>query len=289
MTTAEAILKTLTYHDIFDYPLTLEEIYKYLIGKKASIKSVRHELKNTIYFAIQHEPERSSYALYALRGRQKLFQFRKFRQKISHGKLLRAKIYSKLLSTIPTIKLIAVSGALAMQNSHKNDDIDLVIISAKNTLWTTRFLANLILWPFRRLPNSKLISDRACLNIFIDESNLKISPQNLYIAHEICQMKPLFDKDKTYSRLFKANRWIFKYLPNWQSEKIESRRDTNWPLISDNWKLFENLLKNFQLWYMRKRISTERVGETQLFFHPRDTQERILKEYQKRLELLKIY
>ena len=39
----EAILKTLAYSDIFDYPLTLDELHKYLV-----ISATKDEIKNCI-------------------------------------------------------------------------------------------------------------------------------------------------------------------------------------------------------------------------------------------------
>ena len=129
--------------------------------------------------------------------------------------------------------------------------------------------------------------------MFLDEAYLKISSQNLYTAHEIAQMKPLWDRDKTYSRLIEANRWIKKYLPNWQPRnvnsklKIVNRKKIHLPFTIHNSQV-ESFLKNFQFWYMRKRISTERIGEHQLFFHPANTQELVLAEYRKRIKKLKI-
>lgn len=304
MTLSQSILATLAYHDIFDYPLTQEEIHKYLMGKKASLKSIKKEIIN---FLPSHPSVISSLreiispnALYALGGRQNIFTTRWARGRHSKAKLKKALFYSKILKTIPTIKLVAISGALAMNNSQKGDDIDLVIITAKNTLFTTRFLANVILLPFKRQPSQKgpsKVNNKACLNLFLDESNLKIKTQNLYIAHEICQMKPLWDRDKTYSRFIKANKWVKKFLPNWKPDIYAQGRTSNAKrknqilnaLVVKHLSLsIENFLKSFQLCYMRSKITTEKIGDTQLFFHPSDTQEWVLKEYLKRLKRLRI-
>lgn len=311
MTREEAILKTLAYHDIFDYPLTLEEIHKFLIGKKASLESIESEILNLLnakkiveYSSKEVRSLNSSrlrsnnIELYSLQNRQKLFSLRKQRAKYSESKLKRAQLFSFLLSLIPNVKMVGISGALAMDNSKKSDDIDLMVICAKNTLWTTRLLANLLLLPFKRDPQGKKIADRACLNLYLDESELKISPQNLYIAHEICQMRPIFDRNKTYSQFIKSNHWIFKFLPNWQPQEVVNSK---WKMVNRkaspkkinslftiNNLPIEKIFKSFQLWYMRSKISTERIGNTQLFFHPRDTEKSIMAEYKKRLNRLKI-
>ncbi|MDP2632671.1 MAG: hypothetical protein Q8P25_03030 [Candidatus Curtissbacteria bacterium] len=316
MTLRQAILATLAYHDIFNYPLTAIEIHKYF-KKKASLKAVENELKNF----------KSNSGFYTLPHREKIVKIRKTRIKFSEKKLKRAYFYTRLLKLIPTIRLVGISGALAMQNSHKNDDIDLVIICQKGTLWTTRFFANIILSPFRRYPTSKHVADRACLNIFLDEYDLKISSRNLYTAHEICQLKPIYDKQETYSRFtpvnasknikrslsvyskfIVSNKWVKKFLPNWQP--LSSIIPTPYPVIpaftltkegkagiqrkkkalvvSRLALCVETLLKKFQLLYMRSKVSSERIGKHQLFFHPQDTEELILSKYRKKLKSLKI-
>lgn len=280
MTLDKAIMATLAYHDIFDYPLTQEEIHNYLIGKKSSPSQIEKEL--TKLKATARIGERQSY-LY-LKNRMSLTRTRAQRAKYSQRKLKKAALFANILKGVPTIRLVAISGAIAMQNSGKKDDIDLVIICARNTLWTTRFLANLLLLPFKRYPKSSLVSDRACLNIFIDQSDIKITPQNLYTAHEICQMKPIWDMDKTYSRFIRGNQWIWQYLPNWTPETKYGTRRLKIPLIPASLALAEKLFKKLQLSYMRSAITTERIGENQLFFHPKDTGNWVLGEYQKRLE-----
>jgi len=290
MTLEESILATLAYHDIFNYPLTQEEIRKYLIEKKATFASV----KNGIDQLIRARKVGSLSEYLFLKGRKKTVILRKKRQKYSNAKFKKALFFSKILKAVPTLKMVAVSGALAMENSHKKDDIDLVLISAKNTLWTTRFIVNLLLWPFRRDPSGKKIANRACLNLFIDESNLKIQPSNLYHAHEICQMKPLWDRDRTYQKFISANSWVKNFLPNWQAdvERLttnDKRKIGAKALVFQRLALVvENLLKNFQLWYMRSKITTERIGDTQLFFHPANTMEAVLETYRKNLRRLKL-
>ncbi|HSX18902.1 MAG TPA: hypothetical protein VLE91_02075 [Candidatus Saccharimonadales bacterium] len=280
MNISQAILSTLAYHDIFDYPLRAEEIHTYLIGKKSDIKSI---LSSLIILELSGRILKQG-SLYALKGRKKLFTIRTQRQKYSKSKLNRAYFYATLLTLIPTIKTIAVSGALAMQNSHKSDDIDFLIITSKNTLWTTRFFANLILFPFKRKPQlssshySLASNNRACLNLFLDEQDLKIKEQNLYTAHELAQLKILYDKQKTYSRVIRSNNWLLKFLPNWKMYKLENGK---WKM--ENLSLLEILLKKFQLAYMKSKISTERIGDHQLFFHPANTQDWVLREYKKRV------
>ena len=290
MNLPSAILSTLAYHDIFDYPLDSSEICGLLVKKKASRESIVKELERLR--AIGKIGESGRY--FFLKNRKKIARIRKMRAKYSQVKLKRAAFFAGLLKVIPSVKLIAVSGALSMKNSRKDDDIDLVIVTSKSLLWTTRFLANLLLLPFKRDPSGQKIADRACLNMFLDESDLVIKDHNIYTAHEICQMKLLWDRDNTYRRFIKANSWIREYLPNWEAdvERLTAngkRKKSPKALDLRRFALvIENFLKNFQLWYMKNKLTTERISSTQLFFHPKNTQEKVLAEYKKKINKLRI-
>ena len=281
MTQIQAVIATLSYHDIFDYPLKLDELYEYQIGVKASPNQVKKAVLQLVKESKVVEKE----GLYSLKNRPKTVNLRKKRQTYSKEKIKKALIYAKVLKLIPSLQLVAISGALAMQNSPKNDDIDFVLVSAKGALWTTRLLANLLLWPIKRDPSGKKISNRACLNIFIEESALKIKEQNLYTAHEVIQMKLLWDRDHTYQKFMNVNSWIKKYLPNWtpnaNHQPSNAKRQSNPKALVAR---LEAPAKWVQLAYMRRKITTEKIGDRQLFFHPEATQSKILARYSQKLK-----
>lgn len=291
MNLRKSVLLTLAYHDIFDYPLQIDEINQYLIKNKSNTQKLIKCLESLVGQRQVGEHEGYLY----LKGRKKITQVRKKRILSSKNKHKKAKFYSSILKIIPTVKLVAITGALSMDNSTKSDDIDFLIITAKNTLWTTRLFSNLMLFPFKRKPASKKQKDKACLNIFIDDRDLTIKDQNLYTAHELAQLKPIFDRDNTYLKFIKTNAWINEYLPNWQPKMVDSEssivnRSTKHPKtylqFTINHSLvepLEALAKWGQLKYMKSKITTEKVGESQLFFHPKDTQEKVLQMYRSRL------
>lgn len=209
-----AILKTLSYHDLFDYPLTLEEIHRFLIGKKASLR----KLQSTI----NHQPSIINRGgLYFLKGREEIVSLRKRRERISKKKLAITKRIADWLRLIPTVKMVAVTGTLAMKNAKKNDDIDLLVVIRADRLWLTRFLVVLLIELIAKRPQleEKKFKDAICLNIFLDERHLQMpkEKQNLFVAHEMAQMKLLWQKDDLYQKFTKANRWVKKFLPNWKS------------------------------------------------------------------------
>ncbi len=198
----QAILKTLFYSDIFDYPLTIDEIKKWLIGIKLPNKFQLSQL-------VQKQIIQKKDKYFFLSGRNNIVSLRKQRKKYSEEKLAIAQKAAFLLKFIPTIKLVGITGALAMYNTKKYDDIDLFIISSKNLLWTTRFLSTILLEiaGLRRHPQKTIAPDKICLNMFMDKKYLEVpkKEQDLFSAHEVLQMKPIWERDNTYHKFLQAN------------------------------------------------------------------------------------
>ncbi len=208
----KAILRTLAYADVFDYPLTAQEIYRFLIAKKRiDNSSLKQDLKK-----LPQVSQKKGF--YHLKNREKTVSLRKKREQWSRKKLKIAKRVANWLKLIPTIKMVAVTGALAMNNSNEGDDIDLFFITSANRLWLSRGLivTFLRLTGYYRRP--KKIKNKICPNMLLDERHLKIpkKEQDLFSAHEVCQLKLLWDRDKTYQRFIKENQWVNHFLPNWK-------------------------------------------------------------------------
>lgn len=289
MDSRAAILKTLLYSEIFNYPLKKEEIYNFLISSK---KINKHDVYKALDSLKEILKKRDNY--FYLSENAIDIGKRKIKEDIGIGKIKKAKKIIKKISIIPTIKFIGISGALSMKNSEINDDIDIFIISERGLTWTTRFLVVIflnILGVYRK-KDSINFADKICLNMILDEDSMyfKNKKQNLYVAHEIAQMLPIFNKDKTFEKFIKANDWINNFLPNINIQKkyyINKKQNTILDLViilSFKLLFIEKILRYMQFIYMRKHISKEIVLNNYLGFHPFDYETYILKEYRNKIK-----
>jgi len=199
-------LATVCYADIFEYPLTRKEFHLW------SLFSSRPKLTAGID---------GTDGYIVLRGRKRLVKIWKKKAPWQEKKWIIARRAAAALSRIPTINLIGVTGGLAMNNAGRKDDIDLFFVVAGGTLWVTRLMATLLMDVFglRRRPGDRNITDKVCLNMFMTEGALALpqKERDVFTAHEVLQMQPIFDREKTYRRFLQANTWVRKYLPNaWQ-------------------------------------------------------------------------
>jgi predicted nucleotidyltransferase len=282
------VLATLSYSDIFDSPLTLGQIHKFLVGQKANKK----EIKGSLIKLLLTKKIGQDGRFYFLSKREKIVKAGIEREIVSQKKLKIARKAAKILRLIPSVKFIGISGALACKNSKEKDDIDFLIITKSGQVWTTRLLVTLLLDLLgkRRKPNDKKFKDKICLNLFLDENDLALGPKDLFFAREIVQLEPLYDKDSSYKKFLSQNLWIREFLPNWKGysrqppalrDRSKSHKSKNF-LVSSIW-LLEAILRNLQLLYMRKRITCEKLSKTQIFFHPIDVHYKILAKYQKKI------
>jgi|SRR3989344_179574 len=274
------VLKTLIYESIFNFPLNRLEIWKFLISdKKISKKSFVKFLKDK---SITYDKKSG---FYCLANKKDSIKRRLEAEKISINKLKLARKVTFTLAKIPTIKLIGISGSLALGSSSESDDIDLFIVCKKNTIWTTRLFSVILLKLMGAYRESDNFKDKICLNMIVDNFLFPRNRRDLYTAFEITKLRPVSSKNNAHRKLIMSNSWIDKFMPNVLSEagRVKQEEYDDDKLISYFFSIlekikFEKLAKISQLLYMKKR-TTEEVSDHFLAFHPRDFRKEILTQF----------
>lgn len=200
-----AILSTVAYRDVFGFPVTLDETHRYLHYVAAPRASVAEGLAALQRCGLVVADEN----YFSLRGHEPLFAQR--RARLVHAQRLwtHAYKYARALATIPTVKMVGVTGSLACDNTTEDADIDFMLVLEPGTLWRTRALTSLAMLVDNRL------GGRLCVNYFLTERALALQCRDLYIAQELTQMVPLYGLE-TYEELRAANTWVYETLPNAQ-------------------------------------------------------------------------
>lgn len=200
----EAILRTIAYADVFDFPLTPFELHRYLVGVAALPSELGAHLR-----AETGPKGRLSVVdgLICLRGREELAGLRRERAGRSRRFWPRARYYGRLLGSMPFVRSVALTGSLAVGNMQESGDIDYLMVTAAGRLWLCRALTIvLVRW-------AALRGTRLCPNYFLSEDALQVGPPDLYQAHELAQMAPLIGRE-IYVRMRLANFWSLRFLPN---------------------------------------------------------------------------
>ena len=271
---------SIIYHDMFDYPLTFRDMIRWRTGSR--VKPLMQEA-----VVVQ------SAGFYHLEGERPLVLKRIMRSRISSKKTVIAKKAAKILSLIPSIKMVGLTGALAMGNACEDSDIDLLIITSRGTLWSTRAVVYALLKTLRmiiRKPGDKNQKDKLCLNIWMDEADLEWDKRsrNIFTAHEIAQIEPLYYSGGIYETLMNSNRWVSKYWPNAVQKKyFENKMNNNLyqRVLVIPLRIFEPITKQVQMLYMKKKVTRETITPTKALFHPIDWSSIVIDRLQNKLLL----
>lgn len=201
-----AILRTILYADVFDFPLTLAEIHRYLINDICvpldSIKALIE--KSPTFEQLLYQAD----GYICLEGRQAIIEKRQAREAISQTLWERAMRYGRWLSHIPFVRMVTLTGALAMRNpSSEKDDFDYLLITTPRRVWLARAFAVILVRIVR------LLGDELCPNYVLASDQLEQNRQDLYMAHEVTQMQPIYG-ETLYQAMYDKNTWTQYYLPN---------------------------------------------------------------------------
>ena len=196
-----AIVQAVAYADVFDYPLTADEIHRYLVGVAAGRAAIRTCLNTS---PPRHIARSGRY--FTLAGRESAVDTRRARARGAVDYWQRAVRYGHTIGNLPFVRMVAVTGGLAMDNM-SDGDIDYLIVTQPGRLWLCRaMIVGLV-----RM--AALRGTELCPNYLLSERALVLSERNLFTAHEVTQMVPLSGMP-TYQQFRALNRWTDDYLPN---------------------------------------------------------------------------
>jgi len=211
-----AILKTLSYFDLFDYPLTKEELARFLWQERMQDIG---DLDNTLDYLVGSGAIDSKSSFYFLPQRAITIVSRGRALLQSEHKLKRARRAAWLIRSIPFLRAIFVCNSVGALQARDESDIDFFIITTPGRIWLVRFFTNLIL----RLCGLRTYGDRranrVCLSFYLDTahldfSNWRVADEDVYLAYWLGQLLPLYDPENYYQKLLVANTWVSDLLPN---------------------------------------------------------------------------
>jgi predicted nucleotidyltransferase len=286
------ILHVFNYFALFSYPPTADELYQFL---KISLKKSEFYKLMIQLCKTGRVIERSlDTKRYTLKDHINFFDLFDKRSSIAREKQKIAEKFIRVLRLFPTLKMVGISGSLAMRNTKQEDDIDLFIITEQNRLWTGRIIALVIsiLMRLKRPRNVTTAKNKVCLNLFFDRQHLVVpsDKQTEYVGHEVLQLVPVLNRSQTYELFLAQNSWVFDVFPNaiQQTDKNNPAtqgtelqlRDTLThaiSLLTFLGDVVEYIARSIQMQAIRRHTTYERISDTQLWFFPRDFETRVKK------------
>lgn len=192
------ILATIHLAHYFDSAFTVDQVYRYL-RVKLPRQLFDEALENLKEEKIVFEKNRVLFT-------ERLEHLHRQKKFWSKALFAQYKPYISLISKIPWVRYLALTGANSFESCRYPDDIDIFVITRKNRLW----ICYLMMVIFSKLSRKREI---LCINYLVDESNLHIPQQDYFTAVQILQMIPLLDNAFS-QKILEKNRWVYDYLPN---------------------------------------------------------------------------
>ena len=235
-----AIIKTLAFFDIFDYPLTLTEIYKWLYQPD------QHYQWSDIFRALtmgnlggQVEDQ---FGFYYLAGRSAIVRTRLDRYQVAEKKFQIALRTVRWLRWLSALKMIAICNNVGYNNGTAKSDIDFFMVVSKGRLWWARLMITLITTLLGVRRHGVKIVDRVCLSFYtaanhLNLDDISLKPVDPYLVYWFATLAPIYDRTNTYYDFMNANHWLNSYLPNFYPTILTDRRR-----VVDHW---------FNLWYQK--------------------------------------
>lgn len=196
-----AILLTVLYSDLFDHPLTGDELHRFLMAPCPE----RQDLDRALA-ALTGRHLATPEGFVCRPGREATIEVRRRRRRLAAGRWPPAERFARWLGWVPFLRMVAVCGSQAVENGDDDGDVDLFLITAPGRLWLVQSLTMALRRVGRRL------GVELCPNYLLTTDRLELETRNLYTAREAAQVVPLWGGD-AHERFLAANRWIEGFLP----------------------------------------------------------------------------
>lgn len=198
------IIKTMLYFDVFDYPLTKDELFNHH-GKELTQESFLLTLEELVL-----EKRIVLHGIYFLSpfAKTNCIERREKGNRMANAIMPEAIAWSKKINRFPFVRSVNLSGSISKNYYDENSDIDYFIITKKNRLWICRTFL-ILYWKLLSPKNKK----KLCTNYFVDETVLELGEKNQFTAIELSYLIPIINGTAS-EQLLSANSWLKKHVGN---------------------------------------------------------------------------
>ncbi|NCO00002.1 hypothetical protein GW920_02655 [Candidatus Falkowbacteria bacterium] len=205
----EAIIKTIAFFDLFDWPLTAREIKKNFAGR-ASLSEVIKLLDKELGFNEETEEKKSAKVIdsqdgfYFLSGRSAIIAIRQQRYNYFVRKLKIARRFARVFSFFPFVQKVYLSNVIGSYNLRDGSDIDFLVVTTPQRLWLSRLYCAGLAKILNRRPTPSYKRDTICLSFYMsadyqDWHDLRLIGDDPYFDYWRNNLVLLYNRDRQYN------------------------------------------------------------------------------------------
>jgi hypothetical protein len=199
-----AVVRSLLYSAVFDYPLTEKELFE-----NSTVSCSRNEFPALLNRLVEKSLLQKQGEFYFTNEGGDSTIIKRLKGNAGAASMMdTAYRYSRKIASFPFVRGICLSGALSKNYYDEKGDIDYFIITEPGRLWICR---SLLILRYKLLPKNK--KKFWCVNYFVSADNLEIPDKNAFTSTELAHLIPAFNY-KAYTDLLDKNEWYRKSFPN---------------------------------------------------------------------------
>lgn len=202
--TQQEIIKAALYFDIFNYPLTRDELFEnsaVLVSKPVFNEELGRLVKQG--YLQQH-------GHFIMTGERSEKDVSRRLEGNEHARKIMplAHDYSRKIAAYPFVEAVFLSGSLSKNFYDEKSDIDFFIVTKPGRLWICR---TLLILRYKLMPGEK--KKYWCTNYFVSSESMTLPDVNLFTATELAYLIPTVNY-KVYSSFLEQNIWYRANFPN---------------------------------------------------------------------------
>ena len=205
-----AIARSVLYASLFDYPLTLAQLRQTLIESTQTPSQILRTFAQSgaLQAAIEYRD-----GFFFPYGQYRLVGERRHREARSRRLLGRYRPLLALITALPYVRMVALSGSIAHLNLDGSGDLDLFIVTRGRHVWSVAVAVVAL---------AKLLGQRRllCANFVVSDERLAFDQQDLFTASQIIHLKPLVGQE-VYGQLLDANPFVLRLYPNFHATSAD--------------------------------------------------------------------
>jgi len=251
-----AILRSVLYASLFEYPLSCSEL------RRALIESAQTEADILRVFAASEKLQavlEYRDGLFFPRGQASWVAQRERRERRSLAFLQRHRLLLSAISSLPFVRLVALSGSVAVLNADKHADLDLFVVTSPGRAW----LVTLAVVALAKLTRRRKV---VCLNFVMTDDRLRVDEQDLFTANQVIHLRPVAGR-ATYEAFLAANPFVSDFYPNFAADAalplpadpgafVAQCKRLIERLLAKPAGLLEHLSRTIYVWHLRRQSTS---------------------------------
>jgi len=243
-----SILPTLAYFDMFDYPLTEQELERFLYTDYTDFKIDYTDFVRALdeNGSLRGVAERSR-GFYFLPGREEIIERRKQGRRLFEEKIKIAQKAMRKILWVPFVRAVFVCNTSTGVGIKEGSDIDVFVIVRQGRLWLSRILVTFVLGLFRFRRTRAKIKNKICLSFYVTDNRLNLLDialkEDVYLMYWLALLIPIYDPDNLGKSLWAANQWATKHLPN----AFKGEMNKEWQ-VGDG-RIAKKIKNTFEKWW----------------------------------------